>query len=77
MKEEKGIFHGSKDGAGHVLKAKQVIGANKVIKLASTQRQRLICLATIVLKEEEYLVRCNFYKASTTVQTPEWHLSSG
>lgn len=50
MKEEKCIFHGSNDRTGHVLKAKQVIEANRVIKPASTQRQHLVCIATIALK---------------------------
>lgn len=48
--KEKNIFHGSKDGAGHVLKAKWIIEVNRDIKLTSTQRQHLICIGTIILK---------------------------
>lgn len=52
IKEEKGIFRGSKDGAGHELKVKQIIEVNKDIKLTNTQRQHLTCIANIILIQE-------------------------
>lgn len=50
MIEEKCIFRDSKDGTGHALKAMQVTEAKRVIKLASTHRQRLVRVATTALK---------------------------
>lgn len=61
-KEEKSLFHGSKDGAGRILKVKWIIEVNRDIKLTSTQRQHLTCIATIILKYKKYLVRGEFLK---------------
>lgn len=41
---------------------KQIIEVNRDLKLTSTERQHLTCIATIILKSEEYLVRGEFIK---------------